>query len=158
MNLVARRVLADLGSSEEVPPVSGDVEEDGDATIGFGTRWAYEGNASLGHPPVRIVEVINAKEEPDPSGRLMTDGRALVFSIGAGKQKPGLRAGRADDHPAFGPSVVGERRRVLDEVEPEYAGKEGDGRVVLVNDQGHQVDLHSGRVRVAMPLVRTAAR
>jgi hypothetical protein len=85
MNRVACCVFGDLSSSEEVPPVSGDVEEDGDATVSFGTRWAHEGNARLGHPPVRIVEVIDAKEEPDPSGYLMTDGRALVFAIGAGK-------------------------------------------------------------------------
>ena len=47
-----------------------------------------------------------------------------------------------DDHPAFGSPVVGERRRVLDEFEPQYAGEELDGRVVLVNEHGSQIDLH----------------
>jgi hypothetical protein len=86
VNLVTRCIYPDLSISEEVPPVSGDVEEDSDATVGFGTRWAYESDVGLGHSPVRGVEVIDAKEEPDPSGCLMTDGRALVFSIGAGKE------------------------------------------------------------------------
>src|SRR6185436_15120125 len=65
----------------EGPTVSGDVEEDSDAAVRFGTRRAYEGDADLGHPPVSNLEVIDTKEEPDPSGCLMTDGRTLVFSV-----------------------------------------------------------------------------
>jgi hypothetical protein len=99
---------------------------------------------------MRSVEVIDTKKESDPPGRLVTNGRILVFSVGAGKEKSGLRAGRPDDHPAFWPSIVGERRRVLDEVESEYTGEECDGWVVLVNDQGNQVDLHPGSVRTAV--------
>ena len=158
MNPVARYIYLDVCSSEEIPPVSGDVEEDSDAAVGFGTRRAYEGDAGLGHPPVSSVEVIDAQEEPDPSGCLMTDGRALVLSVGAGKEEPSLRAGRADDHPAFWPPVIGERRRVLDEVEAEYTSEEGDGRVVLINDQRNQVDLHPGSVRMAASVVRATAQ
>jgi hypothetical protein len=131
-----------MNVSEEVPPVSGNVEEDRNSTVRLGTWCTNESDTGLGHPPVHSVEVIDTKEESDPSGCLVTDGRTLVFAVSAGEEKPGLCAGRADDHPALRPPVVGERRRVLDEVEPEYAGEEGDSAVVLVNDQGNQIDLH----------------
>lgn len=78
---------------------------------------------------------LNTKKEPDPSGRLVTDGPTLVSAVGAGKKKPGLRAGWAHDHPTFRPPIVGERRRVLDEVESEYAGEEGDGWVRTTSTQ-----------------------
>jgi hypothetical protein len=138
-----------LTVSEEIPPVSSDVEEDRDPTIGLGTRLANESNAGLRHPSVRGVEVIGAKKEPDSAGCLITDGCTLAFSVCTGEKKTRLCAGRADDHPALGSSVVGERWRVLDEVEPEYAGEKRNGRVILVDDQGNQVDLHPGSVRAA---------
>lgn len=142
--------------SEEIPTVTGDIEEDCDSTVGLGMRWANEGDAGLGHPPVRRVEVIDTEEESDSSRYLVTDGRALPLAVCAGKKKPSLRAGRTDDHPALRSSIVGERRRVFYEVEPEHAGEEGNGRVILIDDQGHQVDLHPGSIRtvVASPRCR----
>ena len=144
--------------SEEIPPVSGNVEEDGNSTVGLGTRSTNESDTGLGHPPVYGVEVIDMKEESDPTGCLVTNCRTLVFAVGASKKEPCLRVGRANYHPALRPPVVGERRRVLHQFESEYTGKEGDGGVVLVNDQGNQVDLHPGSVRTVPSAFRMGAR
>jgi hypothetical protein len=60
-----------LKRSKEIPPVSGDAEEDRDTAVRFGARLTNERDAGLGHPLVRGVEVIDAKEEPDPTGCLV---------------------------------------------------------------------------------------
>jgi hypothetical protein len=148
---VARFIFFDWKGSKEIPPVTGDVEKDRDTAVRSGARLTNERDAGPGHPLIRAVEVIDAKEEPDSTGRLVTNGPSLAFSVCASKKDACLCAGRADDHPALGAPVVGERRRVLDEVEPEYAGEEFDGRVVLVNDQSNQVDLHPGSVYIDAP-------
>jgi hypothetical protein len=71
----------------------------------------------------RAVEIVDAEEEPDSAGCLGTDSRSLAFAVRSDEKKPGLCPRRADDHPPLGPPAVGERRRVLDEVEAEYAVK-----------------------------------
>jgi hypothetical protein len=96
------------------------------------------------------VEVVDTKKEPDSVSCLIGDGCSLAFSICTSKAKTRLRSRRADDYPPLGPPVVGERRRVLDEVEAEYTGEERDGGVVLVNDHGNQVNLHRGSVWVVV--------
>ena len=126
-----------LRRSQEVPPVSGDVEEHSDTAVRFDARLTNERDASLDHPLVRGVKVIDAEEEPDPAGHLFTNRPSLAFPVRPSKEDACLRAGRADDHPALGSPVVGERWRVLDKIEPEYAGEELDGRVVLIHDQSN---------------------
>jgi hypothetical protein len=137
-----------LRRSQEVPPVSGDVEEHRDTAVRFSARLTNERDASLGHPFVRGVEVIDSEEEPDPTGRLVTNRPSLAFPVRPSKEDACLSAGRPDDHPALGSPVIGQRWRVLDEVEPEHAGEEFDGRVVLIHDQSNQVDLHLDSVGV----------
>lgn len=105
-NLGVRCTFRYSGTSKEIPPVSGNVEEDCNSTIGLGTRCAHEGDAGLGHSAVRGVEVVDTKKEPDPSGRLMTNGRTLVLAVGAGKKKPGFARRVA----ALPPTVSGARR------------------------------------------------
>lgn len=145
MRSVIHRVFFTEGVSKEVPAVAGDVQEDRHSAVGLGSRLAKEDYVGICHPSVRAVEVIDAKEEPDSTGCLIADGSDLAITVCPGEKKTGLSTRRTYDHPALGSSVVGERRGVLDKVEPEYAGEERDGRVVLVNDQSHQVDLHVGQ-------------
>ena len=81
------------------------------------------------------VEVLDAQEEPDAAGELVPD-RARLLAVGAGEQEAGLGTRRPHDDPALGRPVVGQRRRVLDELEAERVDEERDRRVVLVDDQG----------------------
>ena len=85
MNPVLRVTFPSLSLCEEIPPVSGDVKEDRNSPVGFGTRFTDKGDTGLGHSPVRGVEVIDPDEEPDPAGCLTTNGGTLVFAVGAGK-------------------------------------------------------------------------
>jgi hypothetical protein len=55
-----------------------------------------------------------------------------VLAFCAGEKDAGLRAGRPDDDPPLRPAVVGQRRRVLDEVESQRAGEEPDRLVVTI--------------------------
>ena len=156
-DLVAERAWA-----EEIPLVAGDVEKDRDATIWLGAGFPDEGDPGLDHPPVHGLEVVDAEEEPDAAGYLTTHRGALAFPIGAGDQDSRLGARRPDNNPPLGAPVVGQRWRVLHQVEAEHLGEERDGRVVLVNDQGNQIDLHDSRldetisIRCKAAVVRSA--
>jgi hypothetical protein len=57
--------------TDEVPFVAGDVEEHGDAAVGFGTRCREELHARGCHPRVRGAEVLNVEEETHPAGGLL---------------------------------------------------------------------------------------
>ena len=107
MHLVARPVLLCLEGSQEVPPVTGDVEEDRDTAVRFGARFTNERDPSSRHPSVRRVEVVDTEKESDPAGCLVADGCHLAFSVCTSEEKTRLRSGRADDHPPLGPAVVG---------------------------------------------------
>ena len=93
------------------------------------------------HPFERSLEVVDAQEEPDPSGRLLPDRRRLVVAVGASEQDAGLGAGRANDDPSFRAAVVRQRRGVLDQFEPEHIDEELDRRVVLLDDDRDQPDV-----------------
>lgn len=146
------------GGAEEVPPVAGDVEEDRDPAIGLGPWFPDEGDTGPGHPSVSGVEVVDTEEEPDPAGYLVTDSGTLVFSVGARERNPGLGTRGPHDDLPLGSPVIGQRWGVLDEVEAEYVAEERDRRVVVIDNQGNQVDLHHGSVRgvdSCSPLART---
>lgn len=97
----------------EVPPVTGDVEEDRDSAVRFDARLSYERDAGRGHSPVRGVEVIDAEKESGSARDLTPYRRGLAFPVRPSKKDARLCAGRTDDHSALGTPVVGERRCIL---------------------------------------------
>ena len=130
------------GPLDQVPPIAGDVEEHGEPAVGLVARWSDELDTGSGHPGVRGVEVVDAEEEPDPAGDLAADSGRLVVTVGAGEQDAGRRARRPADDPALWTSVVGQRRRVAHQLEPEGADEELDGGVVVLHDDRDEVDPH----------------
>ncbi len=68
--------------SQEVPSVASNVDEDSDASVGLIAWLSDELNTAPGHPAVRFLEVIYAKEETDSSRILRSNGVVLVFAIG----------------------------------------------------------------------------
>ena len=96
----------------------------------------------LSEPCVRRLEVVDAQEHPDSTGELLADGIALVVTIGSGEQDASLGARRFHDHPSLRAAIVGGRRRILDEFEPEGLGVERDRLVVVVDDDRSQLDVH----------------
>jgi hypothetical protein len=105
--------------TQDVPAVAGDVEEDGETAVGLVAWWGHEGHAGGAHALVRRVEIVDAEEEAHAAGDLIADRLRLVGAVGSGEQDPGLRADRPHDDPALGPTIVGSRRRIVDQlVEP----------------------------------------
>jgi hypothetical protein len=75
---------------------------------------------------------------------MVSDGRRLALPVRLGEQDAGLTAGRAHDDPPLRPAVIGQRRRVLDQVKSEGTGEKGNGLVVVVNDDRNLVQPHAG--------------
>ena len=94
------------------------------------------------HAFIGGVEVIDAEEQADAAGELVADGDRLMFTVGSGEQDAGGGAGRADGDPSLRSSVVRDRRGVFDEVEAQRVDEEPDRRVVIVDDDGHEFDVH----------------
>jgi hypothetical protein len=57
------------------------------------------------------------------------------------EQNAGLAAIRTNHNPALRPAVVGQRRRVLHELELQHVHKETDGGVVVPHDQGDKSEM-----------------
>jgi hypothetical protein len=86
-------------------------------------------------------EIVNAKEETDPPGKLVSDYRRLIVAIGAREQNAGAPADRPNNHPAFRATVVRQRRSVLHELELQDIDKEIDRRLVLSHNQGDEIEV-----------------
>src|SRR6516165_1824382 len=129
--------------AEQVPPVTGDVDEDSDTAVGFRSRRAAELNAGGRHPVVDGIEVIDPEEEPDTVADLIAGRRGLPLAVRASEHDAGLAPGRPDDDPPFRPPVVGQRWRVFGQVEPEDAREELDGPVIVVDDDRDLVQQHA---------------
>ena len=127
---------------EQVPPIAGHVLEDGDSTVELVARLAHELDADGPHAAVLGVKVLNAQKEADTTGVLATDDRSLIVTVGLRQQEAGDRTRRSDDDPPFRPSIVGVRRRVLDELETKLVNEEGDRLVVITDDQADERQVH----------------
>ena len=69
-------------------------------------------------------------------------GTGLGPAIRLRRQESCCGTGRAHDHPALRTPVVGERRRVLDEIETQRPDEELDGGVIVVDHQRRELDMH----------------
>lgn len=88
------------------------------------------------------IEIVRLQKEPNATGRLVPDCTALMLTVRTSQQDTGLGPRRPDDDPAFWTAVVGHRRRVLDEVEPQGGGEEFDGLIVVIHHDRDQGKLH----------------
>jgi hypothetical protein len=92
------------------------------------------------------VEVVDLEEEADPPGDLVPDRGGLPLPVRLGEQDAGLGAGRADHDPPLRPAAAGgQRGGVLHQVEPQRLGEEGDGLVVVLDDDRDLVQPHEHR-------------
>jgi hypothetical protein len=128
--------------AEKIPQVAPRVPEDADAAVGLVPGRADHLAARAHDAGQRAVEVFDAKEQPNAAGELTADQVRLILTIGAGEYEPGAAVGRSYYHPPRGAPVGRRRRGVLREDEAKWAGEELDGGVVLVDDQGHELERH----------------
>src|SRR5215470_17782692 len=128
--------------AEEIPFVTGDIEEDSDPAIGLDTGRRQEGDPRRNHALVGGAEIVDVQEEADTAGELVADDALLLFAVRPGEQYAARSAGRTHDDPALrSPVPGGERGRILDEVEAENADEEVDGRVVLLHDKRDETEM-----------------
>jgi hypothetical protein len=93
--------------TEEVPAVAGDVEEHGDAAVGFGARRGDELDSGGRHPLVGGSEVVYLEEEPDPAGELVADDGGLILPSARARRMPvSAPGGRTTTHRLGRPSLV----------------------------------------------------
>lgn len=128
--------------SKKVPAVAGDIDEHGEPSVRFVRRTADELDIVRPQTLIGPVEVVDAKEQADTPGELLTNGAMLAFPVGLREQEACCCARWTDHHPPFGSSIVGERWHVLCEVEAEHADEERNRFVVVVDDERHEVKMH----------------
>ena len=132
--------------TEEIPPISLEVQEDRHLAIRLGPRRADESDARGDHSVTCCGEIINAQEETDPAGKLLANDRQLMLAIGACQQKAGAAACGPHNDPPLGPAVIRQRRNVLDESELEDIDEEVDRWLVLTHNQRNELEVrHQAR-------------
>ena len=132
--------------TEQIPAVAFAVEEDGNPPIGlvpwFGDELDVVGQHSL---PGRF-EIVDAEEQPDPTGELRSDRRCLSVPVGSGQEQTRLGARRPNDHPSFGPTIVRRGRRVLYQLEAEHVDEDADRPVVVPHDESNAFEIHESNL------------
>src|ERR1700739_3858140 len=123
---------------EKIPLIAVEVFENGYGAVGFVARDFKEFDVSGLHAAVITVEVIGVEEEEDAAAGLVTDVSGLFGSGGLGEEQGGTGgAGRGgDEGPRFG---IGEGGGFVD-VEAEGLGEEGEGFVVVADEEGDVSD------------------
>lgn len=144
---------------EQVPAVASDVEEHRDAAVGLGAWRGEEFNAGAGQALVGGVEVFDLQEEADSASDLVPDGTCLPLAVSAGKQDAGLRPGRPDHHPPLQSAVIGRGWGVLDQLEAQRADEEGDGPVVVLDEDRDELhERHTVSMRATLCTATVDAR
>jgi hypothetical protein len=90
---------------------------------------------------VRSLKIINAEEEADPAGKLLSNDGRLVLSVGACEQNAGACSDGTNNDPTFWAAVIRQRRNVLHELELQDIHKEVDCRLVLTHNQGDELEV-----------------
>ena len=89
--------------------------------------------------------MVHPEEEPDAPGSLFADRCCLLIPIRTREKNAGRGALRTNHDPSLGATIVRERRRVVDQFEPENVDEEPDRGIVLVDNDGHQFEKSHAR-------------
>lgn len=128
--------------AEKVPAVPRKVEEHGEPSVPFISRFRDELNAVIEHSLHHRIEVVNTQKQPDSACELTPDRISLLIAIGPCEHQTFTSSGRLDDHPALRTTIVGIRRRVLTQLEAQAVDEEPDRLVVVLHDERHVLDVH----------------
>jgi hypothetical protein len=132
-------VLSPAPRTEQIPPITRDVDEHGDPAVLLRAWSSHEFDAGGHHPVVGRIEVVDPEEETDSSAKLVSDHAALLVTIGTSQQDAGLCSPRSHDNPSLGSTIVGEGGGVFGQVESENTHEEPYRPVVIVNDDGDEL-------------------
>jgi hypothetical protein len=98
--------------------------EDGDTAVWLITGLAHELHTVLAHVLKRGLKMVDAEKKPHATSELLAYSSFLNFAISLRKQKRRSGVGRPDHNPPFRPTIVRERRQILEELESELLDKE----------------------------------
>jgi hypothetical protein len=119
---------------EKVPLVAVEVFEYGDGAVGLLARLLEEFDVGGEHEAVISPEIVGVKEEEDTACGLLADLVELFGSRGlCEEQIRAARAGRSYNEPAF----VAGQWRVFDDAEAKRFSEEGQGFVIIANEEGY---------------------
>jgi len=130
----------DSSRFDQIPGVAVEVFEDHHLAIGLVTGLFAKDDAGLQPGGVIAHQVVGVEEQPDPAARLIADPGDLFRRRGAGQQQRGLAAFGRDADPAFAAAHVG----VFAEVEAQLADEEGDGFVIVADQQADGAEVAHG--------------
>jgi len=150
--------IAQLGFSstagsrpKKVPTVAGNIHEDDDLPVRLLPRLGQELHVHAAHPLVGSLEVVNAQEQPDAAGELISDHPRLALTVRLREQQRGRCAGRSHHDPPLGSAAAsGQGRLVLNELEAEDVYEEPDGLVVVVDKERELFKVHPLRMTTAI--------
>jgi hypothetical protein len=128
--------------TDQVPLVASDVEEHGDAAVGFRARCCHKLNARGRHPGACGIEIVHAEEEAHPATGLLPDGSSLIFSVSPREQQARHSTRWPDHNPPLSTPVVRQGRGVLRELEAQCVHEEADCWIVVVNHDGDEAEMH----------------
>lgn len=124
----------------QIPAIAVEILEDCDGAVIVRGGFADEVDAGGGESGVIASEIIGGEEQEDAAASLVADGCGLFGRGGAGEEDRGgvfRRVLRADGDPAF---VLGGLVGVFDQREAEGAGVEGEGFVIVSDDESYGLD------------------
>jgi hypothetical protein len=122
---------------QEVPPVAVEIFEDGNGAVGFLAGTFQEADAAGLIGVVVSPEIVGVEEQKDTAAGLIADGAGLFGSGGFGEEQGGAaRVWRGDEEPAF----VVRQGGIFEELEAKLMGEEGEGFVVVADDQREMRD------------------
>ena len=88
---------------------------------------------------IRRPEILDAQEEPDAAGELLSDDCVLMIAVGAREQNAGRPVARSNDNPTLGAAIVRQCRQVFYEIEAQAVHEKVDRRLVVAADEGHEL-------------------
>jgi hypothetical protein len=125
---------------KQIPTVARNIQEYRYLSIRLNAWGGNEPDTRSDHPRVHHFEIINPKEQTDPAGKLLANDRSLPLAVGAREQNCSTTIDGTNNHPAFWPTVIRQRRNILDELELQDIDKKIDGRFVVLYNQGDELE------------------
>ncbi len=123
---------------DQVPFVAKDIPEHHDFSIGLQARFFQKFNPGLFELSIVTVKTIGFQDEKNPSACMIANGRRLVGRISISEKQTCFVTSRwCDDDPALG----GGKGCVFDKSESELAHIEGDGFIIIWNEQSYGGDM-----------------
>jgi hypothetical protein len=132
----------ELPGTKQIPAVAGVVEKDGYPPIGLHSWLSYDTYSRRDDPFENAIEVFNPEEESYASSNLVSHSGFLLWTLRTSQDDARMSASRTYDDPPLGVTEFGLGRRVFEQLQAEDPNEERDGRVIVVNQDSDEIEVH----------------